>query len=179
MSTCSADVMERAPFIPIGRIIKAHGLKGEVSVGPLTGPPFFMPVGLEVWLVPPPGSSGSMRVEAVRPGPKGPLVKLDGIGSIEQARAVVGAQILARGDDVPESSDDDLYDVEGFAVHTDSGLDLGVVEETIITGANDVWIVRGRYGDVLLPVIDDVVLEVDVDACSIVVHLLPGLVGLE
>jgi 16S rRNA processing protein RimM len=53
--------------------------------------------------------------------------------------------------------------------------DLGMIEDLIVTGANDVWVVSGPYGEVLIPVIDDVVLAVDHDAGSISVRLLPGL----
>lgn len=168
--------MERAPFIPLGRIVKAHGLKGEVSVAPLTGPPFFMPEGLQVWIVPPPGSSASTTIESVRPGPKGPLVKLAGIDDIDAAKSLANREILAREQDVPEEIEDDFLDLTGFAVITDEGLALGTIEETLLTGANDVWIVQGDLGEILLPVIDEVVLEVDEDEETITVHLLPGLV---
>jgi 16S rRNA processing protein RimM len=171
--------LERAPFIPLGRIVKSHGLKGEVSVAPLTGPPFFMPEGLQVWLVPPPGSSASTTVESVRPGPKGPLVKLAGIDDIDAAKRLANCEILAREQDVPHEIDDDYFDVTGYAVVTDEGLSLGDIVETIVTGANDVWVVEGHLGEILLPVIDDVVLDIDDDAAVITVHLLPGLVGRE
>jgi len=44
-----------------------------------------------------------------------------------------------------------------------------------VTGANDVWVVHGPYGEVLLPVIDDVVVSFDEDAETVMVTLLPGL----
>ncbi len=47
--------------------------------------------------------------------------------------------------------------------------------ETIITGANDVWVVDGAFGEVLIPVIDDVVLDIDEQERTIRVALLPGL----
>jgi 16S rRNA processing protein RimM len=53
--------------------------------------------------------------------------------------------------------------------------DLGRIEETIVTGANDVWVVHGSYGEILIPVIDEVVIEVDEDDRTVSVTLLPGL----
>ena len=43
------------------------------------------------------------------------------------------------------------------------------------TGANDVYVVRGSWGEVLLPAVKDVVLKLDIEARQMVVNLLPGL----
>ncbi|MDZ4179027.1 MAG: 16S rRNA processing protein RimM, partial [Coriobacteriia bacterium] len=83
--------MSRAPFIPLARIIKAHGLKGEVSVKVLTDLPFDIPEGLHVWLTPPPAAIRQATVESVRPGPKGPLVKLSGVETIDVASTLRGS----------------------------------------------------------------------------------------
>jgi len=53
---------------------------------------------------------------------------------------------------------------------------IGTVDDVIITGANDVWIVDGPFGEVLIPVIEDVVHEIDEDAMTARVTLLPGLI---
>ena len=75
---------------------------------------------------------------------------------------LVGCSILARSEDLPpewENTDD--RDIAGFAVFDTARGDLGVVCETIVTGANDVWVVEATVGQVLVPVIDDVILDVD------------------
>ena len=51
----------------------------------------------------------------------------------------------------------------------------GIIVEVIVTGANDVWVVQGPFGEILIPVIDDVVLGVSEDDGVIVVRLLDGL----
>lgn len=167
--------MERAPFIALGRVVKAHGLNGEVSVAPLTGPPFFLPVGLRVWLVPPPVSGRETEILSVRQGPKGPLVKLAGIDTIEAAKALSGAEILAAEADVPDEALAEEEDATGARVRDVLHGDLGEVTETIVTGANDVWVVHGPHGEILVPVIDDVVLGYDEDEDTFEVRLLPGL----
>ena len=52
---------------------------------------------------------------------------------------------------------------------------LGEVVEVIVTGANDVWVLEGPLGEVLLPVIDDVVVRVDYESRTATVQALPGL----
>jgi len=166
--------------VPLGRVIKTHGLKGEVSVAPATGLPFVLPEGLEVWFVPPPSTVRTGRVQSIRPGPKGPLVKISGVDDVDSAAGLCGTQMLALAADLPASWFEDVaeeLDVVGMSVtDVDRGL-LGEIVEVIVTGANDVWVVDGRFGEVLLPVIDDVVVSVDEEGRAVVVWLLPGLLA--
>jgi 16S rRNA processing protein RimM len=52
---------------------------------------------------------------------------------------------------------------------------LGVVEEVFSTGSNDVFVVRGPGGEILLPSLASVVLEIDVERGEMVVEVPPGL----
>ena len=169
--------MTEAPFVPIGRIAKAHGLKGEISVVTPDAPPHALREGLSVWVVPPPQEPTEYSIEWVRPGPKGPLVKLSGVSAREPAARLAGRTVVARRSDLPEEwgyiVDDDI----GLRVLDTERGDLGRVEDVIVTGANDVWVVRGsEHGEVLIPVIEDVVLDIDDDSRTATVRLLPGLV---
>lgn len=168
--------MSTVQFTPVGRIVKTHGLSGEVSVAAATETPFAVLEGLEVWLVPP-RSIRSTTIVSVRSTAKGPLVRLADCGHIDVARTLVGSQILAKTDDLPEGWFDvtDDEDVEGYSVTDVVHGDLGTVVATIITGANDVWEVEGPLGEILIPVIDDVVLEIDEEERAITVRLLEGL----
>jgi 16S rRNA processing protein RimM len=174
--------MSPEPFAPIGRVVKTHGLKGELAIEPAPGYLFEPPAGLEVWFVPPPAGLRSGRVEGVRRGPRGPLVKVSGIDDIGVAGNLVGTDLMARSGDIPAEMIQPVEVVAdglGFIVtEVDRGL-LGEVSEVIVTGANDVWVVHGPLGEVLLPVIDDVVLAIDWDAGTATVRLLPGLLAEE
>lgn len=169
--------MDDAPFVPVGRVVKVHGVKGEVSVAFAYGPPFELPVGSRVWIVPPQTGPESRTVEQVRQGPKGPLVKLSGVDDRGAAENLRGRTLLARRESVPGAFDQQGPDLLGCSVYDqDRGL-LGTIDDTLVTGANDVWVVRGeRYGEVLIPVIDDVVLSVDEESSTVQVRLLPGLI---
>ncbi len=171
--------MNHERFVVVARVAKTHGLKGEVSVAPAAGTPFDSLLGLEVWFTPPPVDVRSSAIDDVRPGPKGPLVRFRGIDSISAAQALVGTQVLVTGESLPEGwgEEDEETDLGGFRVHDPSHGDLGEIVDTIITGANDVWVVDGPYGEVLIPVIDDVVLSIDEGTETIEVRLLDGLLG--
>jgi 16S rRNA processing protein RimM len=168
--------MASAGFVRIGRIVKPHALKGEVSVISAVDLPLSFLEGLDVWFVPPPAAGPRVaRVSTVRQGPKGPLVGFEGVEDIGAADALRGAEILIKEEDVPSSLDTDEFDAVGLRVSDVDRGDLGEVVDVIVTGANDVWVVDGPFGQVLLPVIDDVVLAIDEDARVASVRLLPGL----
>jgi 16S rRNA processing protein RimM len=167
--------MAEAPFVEIARVIKAHGLKGELSVAPLVGDVFPLEVGTQVWFVPPPASVRTGRVSGVRPGPKGPLVAVDTVTSIEMASKLGGTRMVVRPEDAPTAYTIEEFDEVGLEVVDESRGSLGEVIEVIETGANDVWVVNGPFGEVLLPVIDDVVLSIDETSRTAHVRLLEGL----
>lgn len=171
--------MNQAPFVPVARVVKAHGLKGEVSVAPVAGLPFVLREGLEVWFVPPPEHVRSAKVASIRSGPKGPLVTFDGVSEPAAAHALAGTQVMVRTADVPLDMAEEPFDPMGLAVVDEMHGHLGEIVDVIETGANDVWVVQGDRGEVLVPVIDDVVLDIDTTEGEVTVRLLPGLLAEE
>jgi 16S rRNA processing protein RimM len=163
------------PYRRLGRVVKAHGTDGEVSVvaaGSLT----VLRPGTDVWIVPPPASGArARRIAAVRNGPKGPLVRLSDIETAAEAHEIVGRWLLCRGEEpqVGDASDPLL----GMRVKDGLRGDIGVVTDVIVTGANDVLVVTGGpFGEVLVPVIDDVIRATDTVTNTIDVALLDGLI---
>ncbi|MDZ4063841.1 MAG: hypothetical protein U1E22_04150, partial [Coriobacteriia bacterium] len=123
-----------------------------------------------------PGVAIPRIVESVRSGPKGPLVKLLGIDSIDDAEMLRGRSVTLLESELPGEWLEVAFDPCGMSIIDDERGHLGAVVETIVTGANDVWVVRNESGrEVLLPVIDDVVIDIDEKGDLIRVRLLPGL----
>lgn len=171
--------MDPAAFVPLGRIVKAHGLAGEVSVIATDGLPLDRLVGVTVWFVPPPTLVRTAVIAGVRSGPKGPLVRFDGVEGPQTAASLRGATIVARPQDLPEGvgEPEDEPDPVGLKVIDAVRGDIGDITEVIVTGANDVWVVTGgRFGQVLIPVIDQVVREIDWGASVVRIELLDGLI---
>ena len=73
---------------------------------------------------------------------------------------------------------DEYYEhqIAGLAVWTAGGEYLGTVHEVISTGSNDVYLVRGEGREILIPAIEDVVLEINLAQGRLVVELMEGLV---
>lgn len=168
-----------APYRRVGRIQKSHGTQGEVVVVIGDGLFFDDLIGLDVWVVPPPAILKPYRVIDARRGPKGAIVALDGVISAAGAHELVGRWLLAAMAALSEP-EGAASDVLGFTVIDGRRGYLGVVTDVIITGANDVFVVdEGPFGQVLIPVIDQVVRVIDDATRSISVELLEGLIDEE
>ncbi len=169
-----ADTTEPS-FLTIGKITKPHGVRGEVRVLPLTDTPERFTWLEHVYL----GHDDPklVAVESVRRHKNSILLKLVGYENRTEAEALRGQFLqVTEAEAIPlEEGEYYLFQLEGLLVVTDDGERLGRVVEVIETGANNVFRVSGNRGDVLLPDIDDVVLDINFDDGRMTVHCLPGL----
>ena len=105
------------------------------------------------------------------------IIKFKEINDINEAEKYKGLVIYADRDDLWELEDGVYYiaDLIGLDVYDESGK-IGVIADVFNTGANDIYDVK-REGkkNLLLPVIDDVVKEIDLENKRIMVHVMEGL----
>jgi len=165
------------PFVWVGRIVRPHGTSGEVSIQIERGISAEELPGSTVWIVPPPeGGARPHRILSARPGPKGLLLCLEGVDAREAARELGGRWLLASAESVSIDTTPEP-DLIGYAVVDRERGAIGRVTQVLATGANDVLVVEGdTFGQVLVPVIDDVVVAVDDAEQQVSVILLDGLI---
>lgn len=130
---------------------------------PVHGLPSLLCAGMRVAVVPPPLTrSRWRRVESLRSsGGPGEVVRLSGSSGIADAQELVGSSLLADVSDLP--ADLALHDADallGRSVTDARHGELGTIAEVMVGPANDVWVIRGRLGELLVPVVDEVVSEV-------------------
>jgi 16S rRNA processing protein RimM len=162
------------PTVAVGRITRAHGVQGEVAVLVISEVPGRFGDGATVWLE----DGRALTVESSRPHKDRLLVRFRGVNDREQAEALQKALLVVPESSSPELPEGSWWDhrIVGCALETDTGDSLGIVREVIHTAANDVWSAVDEDGtETLVPVLRDVVVEVDVDAGRIVVREIPGL----
>jgi 16S rRNA processing protein RimM len=162
------------PTVAVGRITRAHGVQGEVAVLVISEVPGRFADGATVWLE----DGRSLTVESSRPHKDRLLVRFRGVDDREQAEALQKALLVVPESSSPELPEGSWWDhrIVGCALETDAGRPLGTVREVIHTAANDVWSVVDDAGtETLIPVLQDVLVEVDVDVGRIVVREIPGL----
>lgn len=143
-------------------IQKMHGRNGEVVAVPADGLPFVLREGLRVALVPP-ALKGPRWREVLRCAGSGTgqLVSLGGVVTLDEASKLVGKHVLVSEVDLPaDFAAHDATTLVGRRVVDGRLGGIGAIEEVMMGPANDVWVVRGPFGEVLVPVVDAVVREV-------------------
>ena len=106
------------------------------------------------------------------------LIKIKGIETIEDAEKLRNFYLEVDRDDEPELEEGKYYivDLIGLDVYTDENVFLGIVEDIFNTGSNDIYVVKNENGkEILLPGIDDVIKNIDLENKKITVHILKGL----
>lgn len=169
-----------AELIDLGKLVRRHGVRGELRMLPHNpASPAVLAVD-EVALF---GERAPLtrwiRITAKRPHKSFILLRFEGVDTAEAADELVGLHVGLHRDQLPELADGEVYhcDLIGRPVSTDTGVALGVVEEILPTGSNDVLIVREGKREYLIPWIDEVVVSGDEFGAEgdIVIRPLPGL----
>lgn len=163
-------------YIAIGRILKPHGVHGEVRIRPLTDLPERFNW-LETAYI---GETSPLEVTvaSVRFHQDIVLLRFEGYNNRNDVDPFRGHIIQVREEDaIPlEEGEYFLFQLEGLQVVTDEGIKLGQIVRIIETGANNVFVVQSGDAEILIPDTEEVVLEIDFDKGRVLVHLLPGLI---
>ena len=119
----------------------------------------------------------TFKIKSVR-GVKSPfIVKFEGVDSIEAAQSLSGQEVLVAKEDFESLPEGEYYrfEIEGLKAFDDTGKYYGVIEEIIATGSNDVYVVRGDGKEWLVPMIDSVVQNIDMEEGKLIFHCVEGL----
>ena len=162
------------PTVVVGKVTKAHGLKGEVIVLVFSDNPDRFSAGSSVFRE----DGREMCIRASRPNGGRLLVAFEGVGDRNAAEALRGVTLV-----VPRSLLPDLpageywpHQLGGCEVVTESGRTLGAIVDVISNPANDLWVAVDTGGtETLVPAIHEVVVEVDVAGGRVLVRDIPGL----
>jgi 16S rRNA processing protein RimM len=166
-------------FVVVGQVRKPHGIRGEVRVEILTDYPERIVQRDHLYLAHAhsPDEVDKYPLEAVRPHKGILLIKLEGVDDRDAAEELRGMLVQVPFEEAVPLEEGEYYYFQliGMDVETESGEWLGRVADVVEAGAHDVYLVRGPRGEVLLPAVEDVILELDIEAEKMVVHLLPGM----
>ena len=155
--------------ITIGRVGAPQGIHGELRVIPLTDFPERFE-GLKEIMV----GDELLHVESVRYHKQFVLMRFREYAVREDARALTGRLLTVAREDAAPLGEGEFYtfDIIGLHVFDMAGAELGVVENVLRTGANDVYQVRGKDGkELLIPALKAVVKEIDVKDGRMTVEL--------
>jgi 16S rRNA processing protein RimM len=162
-------------WVVVGRIARAHGVKGELAVLPLTQVPERFDPGSRLYVGEDEGRA--FTVSSSRPHHKMLLVVFDEVKDRTQAEGLRGELLFVPAYSMPTLPAGEYWPHEliGCEVVTEAGRALGSIREVVHTQGNDVWVAKADAEEVLIPALKDVVLEVDVAGRRVVVREIPGL----
>lgn len=158
-------------FLEIGRIGKTHGLRGDLWLNLSTDFPERLGAGKIIYI----GkkyqefSIGSFRLK----GNRG-LLKFAEFNSPEKARVLTNQSVYVKTKDLPDLPKDEYYhhDLIGIRVVDEEQKEIGILEEILRTGANDVYVVKHSSGkETLVPAIKSVIIDINTSNKTMIVRL--------
>ena len=152
-------------ILRVGKIVNTHGLEGEVKVIPLSDDPKRYNE-LEFVLI----DGVKRNIESCKYQKDRVIVKVEGINSIEEAEKYKNKYMEIPREYAVPLEDDTYYiaDIIGCRVYDTEGKDLGEVYDVIQTKNNDVyWIKKPK--ELLIPVLLDIVIDIDVESKKIII----------
>lgn len=161
-------------ILEIGQIVNTHGIRGEVKIQPWCDDPDVFSE-LDYLYI----DGEKYQLLKARLHKNCVLAVLDGVDTIEKAELFKNKIVTVDRDQLGDLPDGTYYiaDLEGLKVETDEGEYLGDIQEVIHTGSNDVYLLKSdRKKPIMIPVIPDVVKEVNIEEGYVIVHLLKGLI---
>lgn len=164
-------------YLEIGQIVSTHGIRGEVRLNPWCDGPEFVKKFKTLYRDD--KGQASFKVVSCRPHGNVAVVKLEGVDTVEQAKALKNTVLYMKRSDVnlpkgkwfiSELIDCRVVDAD------DNTVEYGVITDVDSGLANDVWYIKTDDGaEVLIPAIKDVVINCDVENNVVYIRPLRGL----
>lgn len=165
----------------VGKIVNTHGIRGEVRV--ISKTDFAeerYEKGNQLYIF---TETSKEPVEVIvdthRVHKSFDLLTFEGMHSIQDVEKFKGSLLKVPEEQLSELDEGEFYfhEIIGCKVFTDEDEEIGTIREILTTGANDVWVVKRKAGkDALIPYIDEIVKEIDVEQKRIIISLMEGLI---
>ena len=166
--------MPRKPFLEAGQIVGTHGVRGEVRVQPwCDSPEVFASLKTLYW-----DAAGTQPVRVKSRVHKNlALAKIEGVDTVQDAALLRGRILYLDRRDLDLGDRYFIQDLVGLAVvDAESGTVYGELTDVSNTGANDIYHMRTPDGkEILIPVIPDIIRQVDIDGGRIAICPMKGL----
>ena len=169
--------MHENALIPIGKVVGTHGIKGYLRVFPYAESTATFAPGKLLALRRKDRLVVTLGIEVARPHKRGILLALEGITTLDAAKELAGCELCIDKATLPKPEEGTFYwfQIIGLEVFTVDNRRLGRVETIFPTGSNDVYVVRDRKKEILIPATDSVVVDIDLTQNVLRVDLPEGL----
>ena len=171
------DSQPAQELVRIGRIAGMHGVRGALKYRP-DNPDSDSFASLSRITIEIAGERRVYELRSAAPAGHGTLkIELADIADANAAEALKGGIVMVPDSSLPPTKPGEFYYFQavGCEVFLTDGTAIGTVAEMFSNGANDVMVVRKDKQEILVPVIEDVVKSIDLEARRVVIEAVPGL----
>lgn len=164
--------------LEVGQIVNTFGIKGFVKIYPYVDDITRFD-NLKKVHIKSKKNDEELQIEEVKYQKNMVLVKFKGIETVENAEKLRNSFVeIDRADAIPlEEGQYFIADLLGLDVFLDNGEKLGVLEDIYNTGSSDIYVVKNELGkQFLLPYIDEVIKQINLEEGKIIVHIIEGLI---
>ena len=172
-------IMDKITLVHIGKVLRPHGLKGELCIDIYADSPFLLDRITRIYLQQPGHKPKPFAIEGWQPHGRRFLLRLDRLrGMRDEAARWTGADILMRSRDLPPLQEGEYFchQLVGCQVVLVTGTFLGRLDGVQSFSGREVWaIVTNNGQEVLFPAENEFVRSIDLDARRIVIDPPPGL----
>jgi len=156
--------------INVGKISGVFGVKGWVKVFSFTDNKENI-LNYSPWLLKKDSETRLIKVIDGKLQGKAVVAQLEAINDRDQAASLMGWDIFITPDQLPKAAKDEYYwsDLIGLSVETSLGVQLGVIESLMETGANDVVIIKGDRERVIPFLQGQTIISIDLDNTRMIV----------
>lgn len=160
----------QSPYLECGKIVNTHGIRGEVKLMPWADSPEFLCDFDTLYI-----DETPVKVLSARVHKNCVIAKLEGINDVNTAMLYKNKVVCIRRDDVelPEGAFF-LADIIGLDVVDEHGIKLGVLKDILSPSHQQVYVVEGER-TIMIPVVPEFILETNIEAGYIKVHLIEGM----
>ena len=166
-------------YLEIGQIVNTFGVKGMVKVKPFTDDIKKRFDNLKKVYIQNKNTRKEYEIEEVKYHKEMVLIKFKGIENPEDANLLRNYYLVVDRDKEEPLEEGTYYivDMIGLEVYTDEGKKLGILDDVFNSGSSDIYVVKNELGkQILLPAIEDVIKNIDMENKRIIVHLVKGLI---
>jgi len=170
--------IEKDGYVLIGKIVGVHGIKGTNKFKSYAESLSVFNPGRSILIRDNRNREASVELNWVKSHTKTPLISFKGVTDHDQAEALIGAQLFIPETELPELDEDTYYWFEliGIEVYTTEDEYLGRIASIFPTGSNDVYVVKDRKKEILVPALESVVVDIDLEHNCMRVDLPEGLI---
>ncbi|PEA55244.1 ribosome maturation factor RimM [Bacillus pseudomycoides] len=164
----------------VGKIVNTHGVRGEVRVVSRTDfPEERYKVGNTLYIWQEKGAEPlAVKITSHRSHKSFDLLTFEGYNNVNEVEQWKGSLLKVPEDQLGELAEGEYYyhEIIGCTVVTEEGETIGTIKEVLSPGANDVWVIKQPKGqDILIPYIEEVVLQVNINEQLVTIHVMEGL----